>query len=113
LLEKLFESSVFESIITDYRSQGQTIQPAIVDIAKPPSGSGLTLLNIHVALSRSSGRDTFHISRDFDEDVLLQALDQDSEREDARLEGLDHDTRVWWGEMPAPNLGTGSIQHIQ
>jgi hypothetical protein len=33
------------------------------------------------------------------EDVLLQALDQDLEREDAWLEGLDHDTRVWWGEM--------------
>jgi hypothetical protein len=31
--------------------------------------------------------------------MLLQALDQDLEREDARLEGLDHDTRVRWGEM--------------
>ncbi|KAG8692959.1 hypothetical protein FRC09_010841 [Ceratobasidium sp. 395] len=46
---------------TDYRSQGQAILAAIVDIAPPPSGKKLTLYNIYVALSRSSGRDTTSI----------------------------------------------------
>ncbi|KAI6120914.1 hypothetical protein EDD16DRAFT_1477906, partial [Pisolithus croceorrhizus] len=35
---------------TDYRSQGQTIPYAIVDIAKPPTGA-LTLFNLYVALA--------------------------------------------------------------
>jgi len=40
---------------TDYRSQGQTIPYVIVDIATPPTG-GLSLFNLYVALSRSSGK---------------------------------------------------------
>ncbi|EUC56046.1 ATP-dependent DNA helicase PIF1, putative [Rhizoctonia solani AG-3 Rhs1AP] len=84
---------------TDYRSQGQTLQSVIVDIAKPPSGSGLTLFNIYVALSRSSGRNTIRLLRDFDEDVMLQPLDEDLEREDSRLEKLDRETNAWWSEM--------------
>ena len=39
---------------TDYRSQGQTISHVTVDIASPPSGK-LSLFNLYVALSRSSG----------------------------------------------------------
>ncbi|CAK5279527.1 unnamed protein product [Mycena citricolor] len=42
---------------TNYRSQGQTLKHVIVDIATPPTG-GLSLFNVYVALSRSSGRDT-------------------------------------------------------
>jgi ATP-dependent exoDNAse (exonuclease V) alpha subunit len=40
---------------TDYRAQGQTIPYVVVDIASPPT-SGLSLFNLYVALSRSSGR---------------------------------------------------------
>ena len=39
---------------TDYRSQGQTIPRVIADIASPPSGK-LSLFNLYVTLSRSSG----------------------------------------------------------
>ncbi|KAH9943738.1 hypothetical protein B0H21DRAFT_695357, partial [Amylocystis lapponica] len=49
---------------TDYRSQGQTISFVIVDIASPPSGSDLTLFNVYVALSRSSGRHSIRLLRD-------------------------------------------------
>ena len=45
---------------TDYRSQGQTIPRVIVDIASPPSGK-LSLFNLYVALSRSSGRETIRL----------------------------------------------------
>jgi hypothetical protein len=51
---------------TDYRSQGQTIPLVIVDIAKPPTGT-LSLFNLYVALSRSSGRSTIILLRDFDQ----------------------------------------------
>lgn len=42
---------------TDYRAQGQTIPYVLVDLAQPPS-NGLSLFNLYVALSRSSGRET-------------------------------------------------------
>ncbi|KAF8192836.1 hypothetical protein K438DRAFT_1589785, partial [Mycena galopus ATCC 62051] len=58
---------------TDYRSQGQTIQYVLVDIASPPSGK-LSLFKLYVALSQSSGQDD-------------------------RLEGLNNQTRAWWTEM--------------
>ncbi|KAI6120905.1 hypothetical protein EDD16DRAFT_1424604, partial [Pisolithus croceorrhizus] len=59
---------------TDYRSQGQTIPYAIVDIAKPPTGA-LTLFNLYVALSRK----------------LLA--------EDDRLVLLDNETASWWSRI--------------
>ncbi|KAH9163435.1 hypothetical protein EDB89DRAFT_1859947 [Lactarius sanguifluus] len=45
---------------TDYKSQGQTLECVIVDIAKPPSGC-LTAFNAYVALSRSRGRKTIRL----------------------------------------------------
>jgi ATP-dependent exoDNAse (exonuclease V) alpha subunit len=80
---------------TDYRSQGQTIRHVIVDIAKPPSGA-LTLFNIYVALSRSSGRDTIRLLRPFDEDILFAPVDAHLLAEDERLERLNAATKVWW-----------------
>ncbi|KAJ3995131.1 hypothetical protein F5050DRAFT_1574222, partial [Lentinula boryana] len=59
---------------TDYRAQGQTIAPVIIDIASPPTGS-LNLFNIYVALSRK----------------LLA--------EDDKLEKIEKETRKWWEEM--------------
>ena len=50
----------------DYCSQGQTIPYIIVDITKPPSGT-LTLFNLYIALSQSSGWDTIRLLWDFDE----------------------------------------------
>ncbi|KAG1724818.1 uncharacterized protein EDB91DRAFT_1350921 [Suillus paluster] len=43
-------------LFTDYRSQGQTINNAIIDIATPPT-AGLTPFNVYVALSRARGQD--------------------------------------------------------
>jgi len=45
---------------TDYCAQGQTIPYVIVDIGSPPSGT-LSLFNLHVALSRSSGHSTIRL----------------------------------------------------
>lgn len=71
---------------TDYQAQGQTILHVIVDIAKPPSGS-LNLFNLYlyVALSRSSGRGTIRLLRDFDDTIFMCSHTADLLAEDDRL----------------------------
>lgn len=83
---------------TDYRSQGQTISHVVVDIARPPSG-GLNLFNLYVALSRSSGRETIRLLRDFDKKLFLCNHSSDLLAEDDRLLHLDGQTRAWWSQM--------------
>ncbi|KAI9566521.1 hypothetical protein HD554DRAFT_2025478 [Boletus coccyginus] len=61
----------------DYHTQGQMITSVIVDITTPPTG-GLTLFNLYVALSRSSG---------------CSSIQND------RLEELNMKTMKWWREM--------------
>lgn len=83
---------------TDYRAQGQTIPRVLVDIATPPRGT-MSLPNLYVALSRSAGRDTIRILRDFDDRWFLQGHDPELLREDERLEELDVVTKEWWRRM--------------
>ncbi|TFY81855.1 hypothetical protein EWM64_g2158 [Hericium alpestre] len=83
---------------TDYRSQGQTIPHVIVDIASPPSGK-LSLFNLYVALSRSSGRDTIRLLRDFDDDKFLASHRPELAQEDDRLMRMDEATKEWWSKM--------------
>ena len=54
---------------TDYRSQGQTLQPVIVNIGPPPYGH-LTPFNVYDALSRGTGCHNIHLLCDFDETLL-------------------------------------------
>jgi hypothetical protein len=83
---------------TDYRSQGQTISHVIVDIASPPSGK-LSLFNLYVALSRSSGRETIRLLRDFDDEIFLEAHEPELVLEDERLDNLDNTTKLWWQKI--------------
>jgi hypothetical protein len=80
---------------TDYRSQGQSIHVVLVDIASPPSGT-LSLFNLYVALSRSSGRETIRLLRDFDDDLFMKSHDPVLLAEDDRLEALNLQTQRWW-----------------
>ncbi|KAG8736848.1 hypothetical protein FRC10_008796 [Ceratobasidium sp. 414] len=80
---------------TDYRAQGQTIESVIVNITAPPDGGRLSLANLYVALSRSSGRETIRILRDFNEKLLAQPLDPDPAADDERLEELEAKTKLW------------------
>ncbi|GBE80035.1 ATP-dependent DNA helicase PIF1 [Sparassis crispa] len=85
---------------TDYQSQGQTIPIVIVDMKTPPPPGTLSLFNLYVALSRSSGRSTIRLLRDFDPELLLkQSHDPDLLAEDDRLERLNEQTKAWWVEM--------------
>ncbi|KAJ7130996.1 hypothetical protein C8R44DRAFT_698999 [Mycena epipterygia] len=83
-----------------YRSQGQTIPYVLVDIATPPTG-GLSLFNLYVALSRSSGRETIRLLRDFDDELFMKSHDPMLLAEDDRLEALNEQTKRWWEEMQA------------
>ena len=83
---------------TDYWSQGQTILAVLVDIATPPSG-GLMLFNLYVALSRSSGRLTIRLLRDFDDKLFKRGHRAGLLAENDRLNELNKKTLKWWREM--------------
>ena len=76
---------------TDFKSQGQTIESVIVDLAKPPTGS-LTSFNAYVALSRSRGRNTIRLLRDFDEKLFTTHPNEELRKEDDRLDMLETET---------------------
>ena len=84
--------------LTDYRAQGQTIPYVIIDIARPPSGK-LDLFDLDVALSRSRGRHSVRLLRDFDDHIFLASHDTNLMQEDDRLERLDDVTKRWWQNM--------------
>ena len=83
---------------TDYQSQGQMIPFVMVDIAILPTG-GLSLFNLYVALSRSSGRSTIRLLRDFDNTTFMQSHGASLLQEDDRLDKLDALTKSWWRKM--------------
>ena len=83
---------------TNYQSQGQTLPYVIMDIATPPMG-GLDLFNLYVVLSRSSGRETIQLLRDFDDDLFKKSHDPTLLAEDDRLEQRDKITKAWWQQM--------------
>ena len=77
---------------TDYKAQGQTMECVIVDISKPPSGS-ISPFSVYVALSRSRGRNTIRILRDFDPSLFMHHPSEDLRADMERLERLDERTR--------------------
>lgn len=80
---------------TDYKLQGQTIEYVIIDIGKPPTGT-LSPFSAYVALSRSRGRDTVRLLRDFDDNLFQNHPSEALRREMIRLEGLNEATRREW-----------------
>ena len=93
--ERCFRRSQRGYAFTDYKSQGQTIEYVIIDIGKPPTGS-LSPFSVYVALSRSRGRDTIRLLRDFDPN-LFQNHPSEALREDMkRLVKLNEETKKEW-----------------
>jgi ATP-dependent exoDNAse (exonuclease V) alpha subunit len=82
---------------TDYKSQGQTMEYVIVDISKPPSGS-LSPFSAYVALSRSRGRRSIRILREFDPALFMHHPSDDLRRDMERLERLDEQTKMVYEE---------------
>ena len=87
---------------TDYKSQGQTMEYVIVDISKPPSGH-LSPFSVYVALSRSRGRKTIRILREFDPTLFMHHPSEDLRKDMVRLEQLDEQTKeVYEERMVSP-----------
>ncbi|KAF8268658.1 hypothetical protein EI94DRAFT_1577094, partial [Lactarius quietus] len=73
---------------TNYKAQGQTMECVLVDLGKPPT-SALTGFNAYVALSRSRGRDTIRLLREFNEKLFTVHPSEDLRKEDTRLSTLE------------------------
>ena len=86
-------------VFTDYRSQAQTIDHCIVDLATPPPSGQLTPFNAYIALSRSRSRHGIRLLRDFDKRLFTRHPSEHLRREDARPEDLDCQTRKRWEEF--------------
>lgn len=80
---------------TNMRSQGQTIPYDVVDIGRPPGGHFMPF-NAYMAWSRSSGRETIRLLRDFDDKLFTTVLCMKLEAADRVFEQLDRQTREWW-----------------
>ena len=80
---------------TDYCAQGQTINPALLNIAPPPSGI-LILFNTYVALLWGQSCKTIQLLWDVDDKILTQHLSEFLRLEDERLDELDKITKQWW-----------------
>lgn len=78
---------------TDYKAQGQTLECVIIDISRPPTGK-LSPFSVYVALSRSRGRKTIRILRDFDTALLMHHPSEDLRQDMMRLERLDERTKA-------------------
>lgn len=83
---------------TDYKSQGQTIERVIIDLSKPPGGQ-VSPFSAYVALSRSRGRDTIRILREFDRKAFQHHPSEYLRVEMERLEQANRDTKVRFDQM--------------
>ena len=57
------------------------------------------LFNLYVALSRSSGRSTIRLLRDFDDELFKKGHRTELLVENDRLNELNEKTLKWWREM--------------
>ena len=92
--------------LTDYRGQGQTLYPVVIDIGRTPTGS-LTPFNAYVALSRGRSRDSIRLLRDFEDKMFTVHASEFLRQEDMRLHHLDEQTRsAWEKKKGGPISGT-------
>lgn len=61
----------------DVGAQGQMLERVVVNIEKVPTGN-ITPFNSYAALSRSSGRSTIRLLRDFDDALFTTAVPESS-----------------------------------
>ena len=69
------------------------MERVITDISKPPTGK-LSAFSVYVALSRSRGRKTIRILRDFEPDLLMHHPSEDLRVDMERLKRLDERTKA-------------------
>ena len=70
----------------------------------------LSLFNLYVALSRSSGSDLIRLLRDFKDELFRALHDPALTTEDERLENLDKITQEWYQYLfPGQAIGQGQL----
>jgi len=79
---------------TDYCSQGQTLEPVLLDLDTPPTGGGISPFNAYVACSRGTGQETVRFLRLPEYSLLTTHPSEALRDEDKRLEELDKKTKV-------------------
>jgi len=77
---------------TDIKAQAQTIGRLIADLGKPPPMGTLSPFSAYVTLSRSRGRDTIRLLRNFDETLFTKHPNEDLKKEMGRLKELHYQT---------------------
>jgi hypothetical protein len=82
---------------TDHKSQGQTIEYVIVDIG-PTRKFPVDPFAAYVALSRSRGRHSIRLLRDFDDHIFTKHPSEDLRAEDVRLSILAEKTKTRFEE---------------
>jgi GTPase SAR1 family protein len=80
---------------TDHKAQGQTLSFVIIDIGKLKAFP-VNQFAAYVALSRSRGRDTICLLRDFDDRLFTVHPSEDLREQDERLETLVQQTKEKW-----------------
>jgi ATP-dependent exoDNAse (exonuclease V) alpha subunit len=78
---------------TNYKAQGQTLEPIIIDIVNPPS-SGLNTFNAYVAISQGRSHNMLRLLRDFNSTIFTKHPDLHLAECDKRLEELDKETEI-------------------
>jgi hypothetical protein len=78
---------------TDHKAQGQTIENVIVDIG-PTKRFSVDAFAAYVALSRSRGRETIRLLRDFDDKIFTKHPWEHLRAEDGRLDALSLQTKI-------------------
>jgi hypothetical protein len=71
------------------------LEYVLIDIGKPPTGS-LSPFSVYVALSRSRGRDTIRLLRDFDADLFQNHPSEALRSDMRRIEELNEITKRNW-----------------
>ena len=71
----------------------QTLPYVIINIASPPTGA-LSLFNLYVVLSRSSGRASIRLLHNFDDKLFMASHNPALVDEDERLESLKHWNKI-------------------
>ena len=90
---------------TDYRSQGQMIPYALIDIACPLTG-GLMPFNMNVALSRARRKDNIRLLRNFDAKPLTTHPNEHLRTENERLRACG-----WWELIQKKNRSEPAIRY--
>jgi hypothetical protein len=80
-------------VFTDYKAQGQTMQPVIVDLGRTLTGK-LNQFNAYVTMLHRTQHLNIRLLRDFDIDLFTMHPDQDLMESDMQLEVLNELTRT-------------------